>query len=65
MIPIKAIQTKKIKINLEVNVGFICFVFVSFSTFVLSFVAQWMPTFSLLLNTRLSIVCCIRDIISS
>ena len=51
--------------NLKVGAGFISFVFFSFTTFVLSFFAQWMPTFSLLLNTKLSIVCYIRDIISS
>ena len=41
------------------------FVFFSFTTPVLSFFAQCVPTFSLLLNTKLSIVCCIRDITDS
>lgn len=51
--------------NLEVDAGFISFVFVSFSTFELSFFAQWVPTSILLLDAKLSIVCCIHDIISS
>ncbi|MFW5482897.1 MAG: hypothetical protein ACOCON_09080, partial [Prevotella sp.] len=49
----------------EVDAGFISFVFVSFSTFELSFFAQWVSTFRLLFDDKLSIVCCIRDIISS
>ena len=47
------------------DVDFIFFVFFSFVTFVLSFFAKWVATFRLLPNAKLSIVCCIREIISS